>query len=449
MQSESPLIQNSALESAYLKKNLDAANYIYWSIISVILGLYILEFFALKDLWEQTFFFKTGILVLGILGYALLKKKSKTPHLLVILLTSLFAGYCLLIIQQVEGAQVTLYFVILTLVIGGLNYLALWRGVYALILVLIICVIYAGLLGYFGLEKFYPQLQLGGYAFLAILLLSSFVPDARKRNYKMNLEKDLRREELLKAQANEIRQLNLSYGELTASNKIEKQKEKILRHDLKNKINNIIGLSQLLQLSTDKLDEEEKTYIQLLQDVSVDLLRYADNLFAKEDQDTSLKINLQAVNCYASLRKTKKGIKAKLDEYGLDLKLNKEEAHFYLLADLLVFNNVVENILNYLIIWSKPSESIHVTCLPVEEKIRIEFSAPSAQIPAAELNQIFKPIDSFEFTSSFAAPQGLGLQIAKSMTEQMGGYFKYQTELHGGVIFKLEFDQVPNPQTLH
>jgi signal transduction histidine kinase len=449
MQSESLPLPTSSLESAYLKKNWDAANYIYWSIISVILGLYIVEFFALKGLWEQTFLFKTGILALGIFAYVLLKKKSKTPHLLVILLTSLFASYCLFIIQQVEGVQVTLYFVILTLVIGGLNYLALWRGVYGLLLVLLICIIYAGLLGYFGLEKLYPQLQLGGYAFLAILLLSSFIPDARKRNYKMNLEKELKREAILKAQANQIRELNLQYGELSESNKIEKQKEKILRHDLKNKINNIIGLSQLLQLSADKLDEEEKTYIQLLQDVSIDLLRYADNLFAKEDQDTSLKINLQPVNCYASLRKTKKGIKAKLDEFGLDLKLNKEEAQYFIQADLLVFNNVVENILNYLIIWSKPDESIQVACMPIDKNIRIEFSAPSAQIPASELNRIFKPIDSFEFTSSFSAPQGLGLQIAKSMTEQMGGYFKYQTELEGGVIFKLEFEQAKNPQTLN
>ncbi|WP_111671711.1 sensor histidine kinase [Algoriphagus litoralis] len=449
MHSESTPIPANALENAYLKKNWDAANYIYWSIISIVLGLYILEFFILKDLWQQTFLFKTGILALGILGFALLKKKSKTPHLLVILLSALFSAYCLLIIQQVDGVLVTLYFVILTLVIGGLNYLALWRGVFGLILVLTICLIYALLLWYFGLEKFYPQLQLGGYAFLAILLLTSFIPDARKRNYKMNLEKELKREDLLKTQANQIRNLNLKYGELTEANKIEKQKEKILRHDLKNKINNIIGLSQLLQLSTDKLDEEEKNYIQLLQDVSIDLLRYADNLFAKEDQDTSLKINLQPVNCYASLRKTKKGIKAKLDEYGLDLKLNKEEAQYFLLTDLLIFNNVVENILNYLIIWSKPDESIQVTCLPVDENIRIEFLAPSARIPASELNRIFKPIDSFEFTSSFAAPQGLGLQIAKSMTEQMGGYFKYQTELEGGVIFKLEFKQVQNPQILN
>jgi signal transduction histidine kinase len=448
MNSKTEPTSEKNLELAFSKKNQDAANYIYWSLISIILGLYILEFFALKDLWQQTFLLKTGILAIGIVGYYLFKKKSQTHYPLVILLTSLFAGYSLFIIQQVEGAQVTLYFVILTLVIGGLNYLALWQGLYALVLVLIICTIYAGLLGYFGLEKIYSQLQLGGYPFLAILLLSSFIPDARKRNYKMNLEKELKREELLKTQANEIRLLNLKYGELNAISKIDKQKEKILRHDLKNKINNIIGLSQILQLSEDKLDDEEKTYIQLLQDVSLDLLRYADNLFSKEDQHNSLKINLQVVSCYASLRKTKKGLKAKLDEYGLDLKLNKEEAHYHIIADLLVFNNVVENILNYLIIWSKPDESIQVTCLPINSKIRIEFSAPSAQIPATELNRIFKPIDSFEFTSSFAAPQGLGLQIAKNMTEQMGGYFKYQSELEGGVTFKLEFDQVPNPQSI-
>ena len=129
----------------------------------------------------------------------------------------------------------------------------------------------------------------------------------------------------------------------------------------------------------------------------------------------------------------------------MELDFSTENTDSSILADPYVFVNLIEKILNYLIDWSKTNHKVILLTKDLDSRVRIEILAPSAKIPASVLNQIFKPLDEFEIQSSFAPPQGLGLQIAKNLTEKMGGYFKYTTSMTEGVTFKLEFPKSSQP----
>ncbi|GAB2492810.1 sensor histidine kinase [Algoriphagus taiwanensis] len=422
------------------KKYWDISNYVYWSIISLTLGLFVLEFFLVKNYYQTTLFYKAVILFIGFGGYGLLRRKIASPSLMILVMACLFLGYCFFMVYQVSGYLITLYFLLATLVVGGINYLVVWRGAFSLSLVLLSIALFFGFSYFFEWEGFYELFPMGGYVFFFTLVLTSFIPDSRKKNYALNLDRDLKREQILKTQAKDLQDLQIKHAEVLEIKKIENQKEKILRHDLKNKVNNIIGLSQIILESTDP--EESKSYIQLLNEVSNDLLRFSDNIFSRDqDQPTALRISKTRVNVLSSFKKIKNELEPKLDQSAQELNWIGGESPLFIYVDALIFNNILVNLLNYLILWSKPDSLILVSGEQADSQIRIQLSAPSAKISARELNYIFKPLDSFQFTSSFSAPQGLGLQIAKSMTEQMGGYFKYQTGIEDGVIFKLEFEQ--------
>lgn len=425
------------IQDRFDKKAWDAGNYVYWGITSVFLGFFILEFFILKSIWQQTFFSKLALIGLGFFIYYLLKKYSQTPNILVLIYCFLFATYSLSIIHLENGYVVTVYFAILTLVISVTNYLMLWNSKFSLIQIILISIIFLTFQWLEEFNSFWETMALGGYVFFSFIIITAFIPDARKRNYLLNIDRDLKKQKTINSLSTELTMVQIQMEELLQLNKIDREKEKILRHDLKNKINNIIGLSQLID---GEEAEEDQMYIQLLRDVSTDLLKYADNLYSKNEEKLTspLKFNLEPVNLFAVFKKTKNEIKAKLEKKDIELILPADGSDYYVEADFLIINNVLENILNYLIIWSNPQCKIHVSFVENNQNLKVEIEAPSTQISPYELNNIFKPIENFEFTSSFDTPKGLGLQIAKSMTEKLGGYFKYQTDLKGGVTFKLQ-----------
>jgi signal transduction histidine kinase len=438
--SHQPYSQSQQLQARFEKKSWDAANYVYWGVLSVCLALFIVEFFLTKSLWQTTFAFKVFLVAFGFLSYYKLKNLLKSPEILVLSYLILFTIYCLSIIHQESGFIVSFYFCLLTLVLSVSNYLMLWNSFYSFLEVFAAVLLFT-LFEYFGdFAHTWEHLALGGYAFFLFILTTSFIPDARKRNYILNLDRDLKKQAVIEKLSAELSNLQLQKEELLQRKKIDKEKEKIFRHDLKNKINNIIGLSQLINGSG--LNEEDQTYIHLLKDVSTDLLKYADNLYHKNQSDFTVpvKITLEPVNLFALLKKTKDEIQAKLETKGIELILPKTEINTYITADFLVMNNILENIFNYLIRWSEAGKSINVSIAKDSQHSRLEIYASSTQITAQELNNFFKPIENFEFNSSFEAPKGLGLQIAKNMTEKIGGYFKYQKELTGGITFKLEFE---------
>lgn len=429
----------SEISNLLKNKYWDISNYIYWSLISLTLGLFVLEFFLVKNFYLTALYYKSAILLFGFLGYGLLRRKIASPSLMILVMTSIFLAYCFFMVYQTSDYLVTLYFVLATLVVGGINYLVVWKGSFSFSLVLLSVFLFSIISYGFDWVGFYGLFPLGGYLFFFTLVLTSFIPDARKKNYELNLERELKKEEALKAQSKKLQELQIKYAEALEIKKIENQKEKILRHDLKNKVNNIIGLSQIIRETEDK--DENQTYIQLLNEVSLDLLKFSDNIFSKDDdQNAGLKISPTEVNIFTAFKKIKNEIQPKLEQNRLELDWLGEESSFLISVDALIFNNIMVNLLNYLILWSKADSLILFEAELSDSKIKIQLSAPTAKISAKELNNIFKPLDSFQFTSSFSEPEGLGLQIAKSMTEQMGGYFKYQTGIEDGVIFKLEFE---------
>lgn len=264
-------------------------------------------------------------------------------------------------------------------------------------------------------------------------------PTPAKKNYMLYLERDEKKQAVLNELVSQYNYTSLKLNELEQSQKIDKDREKLLRHDLKNKIHNIIGLAQIID--GENLNDEEKSYMALLKDVSNDLLKYADSIYKQNEDkfDSPLTIILESVNPLSVISKALIGVQNKAKEKNIIVKAEKIHKDDFIMADFLILSNVLQNMLNYMIIWSENNSEIIISSGRNENNTFIEIFGPSADISAKSLNAMFKPLESFQFNSSFEAPKGLGLQIAKNMIDKMSGYFKYRTELNGGVVFIVEF----------
>ncbi|MCH7398156.1 HAMP domain-containing histidine kinase [Belliella sp. DSM 107340] len=434
---------SSTLNSTLERKTWDAANYIYWSVVCIVLMLFILDFFLLKELWDDTLYLKVAFIILSFISFTILRPLLKNPEWLMFGILALFSAYIFNVIHLTSGFFVTIYFILLTVVIGAGNFLALWRSKFGVLLFLYNTSIFFAFQYFDSFESLNDKLSLGGYAFFLVLIVTSFIPDARKRNYLVNILREEKKNVIIQSLNEELINSKLQLTELKQISKIHQEKEKLVLHDLKNKINNIIGLSDLIDDHGQQSHEETHSYNQLLKEVSIDLLKYANNIFSVDSltSGSHLKIQIEAVMLHSCIKRTANELKLKLEAKNITLNIEESDLRTRVLADFLVFKNSLENILNYLINWSSDQSSITIKWFGHKGNIRIELAAPSAKIQPSELNRIFKPLENFENQTSISAPQGMGLQIARNMTEQMGGYFKYQSSTEKGVLFKLEFPE--------
>jgi hypothetical protein len=219
------------IQYSFRKKNWDSFNYIFWGISSIILAMIILEYFMFPILWKTTILFKMLLVGIGALGYSFLRSNLTSPDWLILGTLILFSSYCFTVIQLAIGFEITLFFAILSLVIGFSNYLVLWKSKFSFYEVASIGLIFILIQYNDNFNSYQEIMQLGGYSFFIILLLSAFIPDARKRNYMLNLERELLKDQLLARQNKKLNKVQLELNELEEILKINSEKEKIIRHE--------------------------------------------------------------------------------------------------------------------------------------------------------------------------------------------------------------------------
>lgn len=435
------------MKETFKKKNWDSFNYIFWGGNSIILSLFIIDFFILDNIWQSLLLFKVSFLAISLSIYTLLKPILKSPNWLILGYIILFSSYFFCVIELIDDIKVTIYWSILLLLIGSANFILLWKPKFSFLQVIFTFAIFILLEFESGFGFFSSKMTLGGYAFFGVLIMTSFIPEIRKRNFLFNLKIVANKDNLIENLRKGLIETNLELRELREIIKIKSEKEKLLRHDLKNKFNNIIGLTSLIEPKDGLLSEEDEESLNLLKGISTDLLSYSDTIFSNSDPETAgkLGIDIEQVKLSESFDKVKSELKPILTAKNLQLIISKEAKNSNILADFLILNNILLNILNYLIRWSTTDQTVLINIISQDKYVLVDLSAPSANLTADEINRIFKPLENFEFQSSFDTPQGLGLQIAKNMTERMGGYFKYQAGIKEGVTFKLAFP-IPNPE---
>jgi hypothetical protein len=113
------------VQYSFKKKNWDSFNYIFWGISSIILAMIILEYFMFPNIWRTTLLFKILLVGIGALGYSFLKSNLTSPDWLILGALILFSAYSFTVIQLANGFEITLFFAILSLVVGFSNYLVL------------------------------------------------------------------------------------------------------------------------------------------------------------------------------------------------------------------------------------------------------------------------------------------------------------------------------------
>ncbi len=244
----------------------------------------------------------------------------------------------------------------------------------------------------------------------------------------------------MRALGNSVNKINEGIS-LAVSDKMKSERLKTelitnVSHDLKTPLTSIISYVDLLE-KQELQNEEAKNYIDVLSRQSARLKKLTDDLFeAAMASSGSIKIELSKTDVGVLLNQSAGEFEDRLEKAELELVVLLPSEPVYISADPKRLWRVFENLMGNICKYSQQNTRVYLSVERVAGRALVTFrniSREMLNISADELTARFVRGDSSRNTEG----SGLGLSIAKSLTELQGGGFNINID---GDLFRVSLD---------
>lgn len=204
-------------------------------------------------------------------------------------------------------------------------------------------------------------------------------------------------------------------------------------HDIKTPLTSIINYVDLLE-KEDLQNEKAVEYLEVLERQSARLKRLIEDLMEASKASTgNLAVHLERLEAGITLVQIVGEFEEKMQAANLELVIDKPEEPVYIMADGRHFWRVIDNLMNNICKYAQPDTRVYVD-LEQKENVAVLTLRNTSKYPlnisSEELMERFVRGDSSRNTEG----SGLGLSIAQSLMELMGGTF---TLIVDGDLFKV------------
>ena len=205
-------------------------------------------------------------------------------------------------------------------------------------------------------------------------------------------------------------------------------------HDIKTPLTSIINYVDLLK-KEDIQNEKAKEYIEILDKKSQRLKKLTEDLVeASKVSSGNVKLKIEIINLKELLNQTTGEFEDRFESRKLKIEMNLPETDIKIQADNRYMYRIIENIFSNITKYALEGSRVYIDLENIENKIHLSIkniSQDKLNISADELMQRFVRGDRSRYTEG----SGLGLSIAKSLTELQGGEFSISID---GDLFKVE-----------
>ena len=203
-------------------------------------------------------------------------------------------------------------------------------------------------------------------------------------------------------------------------------------HDIKTPLTSIVSYVDLLKKQPMATPEAEE-YLEVLDRQSARLKKLTEDLVEASKASTgNIPVDLQRTDVNVLLAQSAGEYQERLKDRDLTLVLTPAEGSPAILADGRLLWRVFDNLLSNIRKYAQPGTRVYLTCQASEDRVTVLFrniSAAELNISAGELMERFVRGDRSRSTEG----SGLGLSIARSLTQLQGGTFDLSID---GDLFK-------------
>ncbi len=208
-------------------------------------------------------------------------------------------------------------------------------------------------------------------------------------------------------------------------------------HDIKTPLTSIINYVDLLKKENIE-NEKVKEYIDILDKKSQRLKKLTEDLVeASKASSGNVKLNIEEINIKELINQTIGEFKDKFEEKGLTIETTMPEQELVIKADNRYIYRIIENLFSNITKYAQENSRVYIDIEKNKEsKVKISIkniSKEKLNISSDELMQRFVRGDKSRYTEG----SGLGLSIAKSLTELQKGKFDIKID---GDLFRVDME---------
>ena len=193
-------------------------------------------------------------------------------------------------------------------------------------------------------------------------------------------------------------------------------------HDIKTPLTSIINYVDLLK-KEDIKDEKIREYIDILDVKSQRLKKLTEDLVeASKASSGNVKLNIESINIKELINQTIGEFKDRLESRNLQIETDMPNEDVKIDADNRYMYRIMENLFSNISKYAQENSRVYIDVKKTNKKVNISIkniSKDRLNISSDELMQRFVRGDKSRYTEG----SGLGLSIAKSLTELQGGTF--------------------------
>lgn len=278
-----------------------------------------------------------------------------------------------------------------------------------------------------------------GMIFIPFLMLKRLIQEAIWRNriyeginhiaggepgYKINLDGMKSNEKKAGEQINNLGEgLQIAVTQATKNERLKSELITNVSHDIKTPLTSIINYVDLIKRENIE-NEKVKEYIRVLDEKSQRLKHLTEDLVEASKANTgNLNLDMEKIDFMQLIHQTIGEFQDKFEERQLKTVVKLDKSPIWIYADGRRVWRVMENLLQNIYKYAMPQTRVYIESVTTSKKTTVtikNISENPLNIPASELTERFIRGDVARTTEG----SGLGLSIAKSLTELMNGTFE-------------------------
>lgn len=242
---------------------------------------------------------------------------------------------------------------------------------------------------------------------------------------------------------NQMRELKQQSQQLETLFYERQQMLSVVSHDLKGPFNRVFALVQLMNMSQENLTEDQKDYLGKIHQIVADGLGMVRNLLDNRRlEEKGIDLLPERLNISVVMGSLMKNSKALAEKKKIILHYDAPP-QAWVMTDKLYLNRVFENLISNALKFSSPEKSIwvSVSLTPIEVEVSVKDEGPGiSKEDQSKLYQKFQRLSARP--TSGESSTGLGLSIAKSFLDKIGGTIHCISEEGKGTEFVVKLKRL-------
>ena len=218
-----------------------------------------------------------------------------------------------------------------------------------------------------------------------------------------------------------------------------------MSHELRTPLNAVLGFSQLLKLQS-LTKQESEAVDQILKGGRHLLDLINEVLDISRIEAGRLLLSPEPVLVSELVEESVDLVRSMADDRGIRLAVELAAMDVYVFADRQRSKQVLLNLLSNAVKYNRPQGSVGVSCRQHGATVlRISVADTGPGIRPELMDRLFAPFDRLDAGQTDVEGTGIGLALAKSLAEAMGGTLSVESSLGQGSTFSVDLPRVEGP----